>query len=60
MPENPNANANTLPPPLQLDPSFTYAYTLVGHEYFANEDYEKSQSCYRTATRNDPRHYNAV
>ena len=26
---------------LQLDPTFTYAYTLCGHEYFANEDFEK-------------------
>ncbi|GAX75808.1 hypothetical protein CEUSTIGMA_g3251.t1 [Chlamydomonas eustigma] len=45
---------------LQLDPSFTYAMTLEGHEHFAAEDYEKSLSCYRGALRLDPRHYNAM
>ena len=44
---------------LQLDPTFTYAYTLAGHEYFANEDFEKGLQCYRQAMRLDPRHYNA-
>ena len=44
---------------LQLDPSFTYAYTLAGHEYFANEDFDKGLQCYRHAMRLDPRHYNA-
>lgn len=34
---------------LQLDPTFTYAYTLSGHEYFANEDFEKVCS-YRKGT----------
>lgn len=45
---------------LQLDPSFTYAYTLCGHEYFANEDFDKSMTCYRNAVRADGRHYNAM
>jgi len=44
---------------LQLDPSFTYAYTLAGHEYFGNEDFDKGLQCYRQAMRLDPRHYNA-
>ena len=44
---------------LQLEPTFTYAYTLAGHEYFANEDFDQSMSCYRNAIRMDPRHYNA-
>ena len=44
---------------LQLDPTLPYAYTLAGHEYFANEDFEKGISCYRNAIRIDPRHYNA-
>lgn len=44
---------------LQLDPNFTYAYTLCGHEYFANEDFEKSLLLHRQATTHDPRHYNA-
>ena len=45
---------------VQLDPTFTYAFTLAGHEYFANEDYDKSMACYRNAVRLDPRHYNAM
>ena len=45
---------------LQLDPTgLPYAYTLAGHEYFANEDFEKGIACYRNAIRIDPRHYNA-
>jgi anaphase-promoting complex subunit 3 len=44
---------------LQVDPTFTYAYTLAGHEYAANEDFEKGLSCYQNAVRLDPRHYNA-
>ena len=26
---------------IQLDPKYTYAHTLSGHEYFANEDFEE-------------------
>jgi cytochrome c-type biogenesis protein CcmH/NrfG len=37
----------------------TYAHTLCGHEYFANEDFEKAMACYRAALRLDSRHYNA-
>ena len=44
---------------LQLDPGCTYAHTLCGHEYFANEDFEKATACYRAALRLDSRHYNA-
>ena len=44
---------------LQLDPTMPYAYTLSGHEYFANEDFDKGITCYRNAIRIDPRHYNA-
>lgn len=33
--------------------------TTPGHEYFANEDFEKGITCYRNALRIDPRHYNA-
>ena len=44
---------------IQLDPSFTYSHTLSGHEYFANEDFEKAIACYRDAIRADERHYNA-
>ena len=44
---------------LQLDAALPYAYTLCGHEYFANEDFDKGVTCYRNAIRIDPRHYNA-
>lgn len=44
---------------LQLDPTFAYAYTLSGHEYFASDDLGKALTCYRNAIRIDPRHYNA-
>jgi anaphase-promoting complex subunit 3 len=44
---------------IQLDPSFTYSHTLSGHEYFANEDFDKAVACYRDAIRADERHYNA-
>ena len=44
---------------IQLDPRFTYAYTLSGHEYQSNEDFDKAIECYRHAVRVDDRHYNA-
>ena len=44
---------------LQLDPAFTYAYTLRGHELFANEDFDEAIKSYRQATRINHRHYNA-
>lgn len=44
---------------LQLDPTFEYAYTLCGHEYFANEDFQQGLECYRHATRLNPKHYQA-
>ena len=44
---------------LQLDATLAYAYTLCGHEYFANEDFDKGLQCYRNAIRVDARHYNA-
>jgi anaphase-promoting complex subunit 3 len=44
---------------LSLDPNLAYAHTLCGHEYFANEDFDKSLACFRNAIRIDSRHYNA-
>jgi anaphase-promoting complex subunit 3 len=44
---------------IQLNPSYTYAHTLCGHEFTSNEDFEKAISCYRDAIRVDSRHYNA-
>ena len=43
----------------QLDPSFAYAYTLSGHEYYACEDFEQARKLYETALSVDRRHYNA-
>ncbi|XP_028393354.1 cell division cycle protein 27 homolog [Dendronephthya gigantea] len=44
---------------VQVDPSFTYAYTLLGHEYVLTEELDRAMSCFRSAIRTDPRHYNA-
>jgi anaphase-promoting complex subunit 3 len=43
----------------QLNPLFTYAYTLSGHEYVTNDELEKASSSFRTALQTDKRHYNA-
>lgn len=44
---------------VQVDSSFTYAYTLLGHEYVLIEELDRAMSCFRSAIRKDPRHYNA-
>jgi tetratricopeptide (TPR) repeat protein len=44
---------------VRMSPLFTYAYTLAGHEHFANDDLDEALECYRHAIRIDPRHYNA-
>ncbi|XP_068082472.1 cell division cycle protein 27 homolog isoform X2 [Anabrus simplex] len=44
---------------VQIDPSFVYAYTLLGHEYVTTEELDKAMSCFRSAIRIDSRHYNA-
>lgn len=44
---------------VQVDSSFTYAYTLLGHEYVLTEELDRAMSCFRSAVRTDPRHYNA-
>ena len=43
----------------QLDPSFAYAYTLQGHEYISNEEYDKAMLAYRASITAESRHYNA-
>lgn len=43
----------------QIDPSCTYAWTLCGYEAIEMEEYDRAVAFYRTAIRNDPRHYNA-
>ena len=42
-----------------MQPDLAYAYTLCGHEYSANDDFEKAMAFYRSAIRIDERHYNA-
>lgn len=44
---------------VQVDPEFTYSYTLLGHELIITEELDKAMSCFRTAILKDPRHYNA-
>jgi len=44
---------------IQLDPSFTYAHTLSGHEQVNNEDLEKAVESFRQALLYNDRHYNA-
>ncbi|XP_054717235.1 cell division cycle protein 27 homolog [Uloborus diversus] len=45
---------------VQVDDSFAYAYTLLGHEYVMTEEMDKAMTCFRNAIRIDPRHYNAL
>lgn len=42
-----------------LDPNFAYAFTLQGHEYVANEEYDKALDAYRHGIQAETRHYNA-
>lgn len=44
---------------VQVDPTFTYAYTLLGHEYVVTEELDKAMSSFRLAISLDYRHYNA-
>ena len=55
----PLISVNTWCSSLQVDPNFAYAYTLLGHEHIATEELDNALSCYRSAVRIDPRHYNA-
>ncbi|SCV01442.1 LANO_0F11804g1_1 [Lachancea nothofagi CBS 11611] len=43
----------------QLNPMFTYAYTLQGHEYSSNDAFDTAMTCYRKAIASNPHHYNA-
>ena len=42
---------------IQLNPFFTYAHTLSGHEYMEIEDFSKANKCYNEALKTDQRHY---
>lgn len=43
---------------IQVDPSFAYAYTLLGHELVSADELDNAMACFRNATRLDSRHYN--
>lgn len=45
--------------PIQIDPGFTYAHTLCGHELANNEDLDKAVQAFRNSLLHDDRHYNA-
>lgn len=45
---------------VELDPQFTYAHTLLGHEYLSMDDIHQASLSFRTALRNNSRHYNAM
>jgi anaphase-promoting complex subunit 3 len=44
---------------VQVDSTFTYAYTLLGHEYATTDELEKAKMSYEQAVALDPRHYPA-
>ena len=44
---------------IQSDPSWTYAYTLAGHESVTLEEWEAAIGFFRDAVRREPRHYTA-
>lgn len=44
----------------KFDEKFTYGYTLKGHEYFGNDNYEMALENFRISLMIDPRHYNAL
>lgn len=45
---------------IKLNENFTYAYTLKGHEYLGNDNYEMALENFRIGLLIDPRHYNAL
>ncbi|CAD1810683.1 TPR repeat family protein [Candida parapsilosis] len=45
---------------IKLNDKFTYAHTLKGHEYFANDNYEMAMESFRVSLLLDPRHFNAL
>ncbi|CAG0896042.1 unnamed protein product [Cyprideis torosa] len=44
---------------LKVDPSYTAAWTLMGHEYIEVKNSAAAVQCYRKATEMDPRDYRA-
>ena len=43
----------------QLDPKFTYAFALQGHEHIANEEYDKAIASFRSCLAIESRYYGA-
>eukprot|EP01017_Pseudomicrothorax_dubius_P032690 TRINITY_DN4303_c0_g1_i5.p1 TRINITY_DN4303_c0_g1~~TRINITY_DN4303_c0_g1_i5.p1 ORF type:complete len:332 (-),score=102.25 TRINITY_DN4303_c0_g1_i5:116-1111(-) len=44
---------------LQLNPAFSYAHCLCGHEYVYNEDWTRAKKCFDLALSYDMKSYNA-
>lgn len=44
---------------IQVDPDYSYAYILLGHELVITEELEKALSCYRSALVRNSHQYNA-
>ncbi|KAJ6642508.1 Cell division cycle protein 27 like [Pseudolycoriella hygida] len=44
---------------IQVDPEYSYAYILLGHELAVTEELEKALSCYRSALVKNSHQYNA-
>ncbi|XP_037044561.1 cell division cycle protein 27 homolog [Bradysia coprophila] len=44
---------------IQVDPDYSYAYILLGHELVITEELEKALSCYRSALVKNSHQYNA-
>ncbi|KAH8869640.1 Cell division cycle protein 27 like [Schistosoma japonicum] len=45
---------------LQVSPTSTYAWTLLGHEQSTLEEFDRALAAFQFALRIDPRHYNAL
>ena len=44
---------------IELDKRCAYAFTLCGHEYMSNEDFEQARRCYEKAIKCDELHFTA-
>lgn len=55
-----DAAINAFKRAVQIDPLFTYAHTLVGHEHLSNDDLDQSTASFRLALQTNARHYNAL
>ncbi|KAI1421343.1 TPR-like protein [Xylaria sp. FL1777] len=43
----------------QLQPQLAHSYSLLGHEYYAAEEYDEASAAFRRALQVDSRHYTA-